>query len=299
LSFNGLLLTHRELAAQVPFIYFYSTPETGAQVAQLGHAVSGDPLLKEMFPGDSNDYLLNLEREWQASHFAIHRYCAYEKQAFNGVLVVGILSGTRNCEQSIAINENHVTIVKPCDQQADSYIALRNALRNTPIKPIATAEPPKNPAQRPAKLLPAGSAIVFDGFTHYGQSTFIFDSAEVSNWGSTDADLGVSNPSHGEQASFFLMNNHCPYCDPTKPTQDSADAGIIDMHTRNFDTVEEAPATNYVATYFNPEEAHVYCVRTRDGKHFAKIKVTDIGKDRIAFDWVYQPDGTRLLTANR
>jgi hypothetical protein len=131
-----LLLTHRDLATQVRFIYFYSTPETGAQIAQLGHLFSSDPLLKEMFPGNSNDYLLNLESEWRGASFTnIHRYCAYEKQPLSGVLVVDRLSGTRNCERAVAINENHSTIVKPCDRNADSYIALRNAVRENPIAP--------------------------------------------------------------------------------------------------------------------------------------------------------------------
>ncbi|HZQ25196.1 MAG TPA: alpha/beta hydrolase [Terriglobales bacterium] len=129
------LLTHRELARQVPFIYFFSTPETGAQIAQLGHLFSQDPLLKEMFPGNSNDYLLNLESEWRNAGFAIHRYCAYEKQPLSGVLVVDRLSGTRSCERVVAINENHSTIVKPCDRNVDSYIALRNAVKDNPIAP--------------------------------------------------------------------------------------------------------------------------------------------------------------------
>ena len=132
-----LLLTHRELAPQVQFIYFYSTPETGAQVAQLGHIFSADPLLKEMFPGDSNDYLLNLENEWRGAGFNIHRYCVYEKKTVKGVLVVDRLSGTRGCENAIAVNEDHISIVKPCDRNADSYIALRNAMLKHPIVPEA------------------------------------------------------------------------------------------------------------------------------------------------------------------
>lgn len=119
----------------------------------------------------------------------------------------------------------------------------------------------------------------------------------MSNWGSKDADLGVANPSHGEAASFFLMNNHSPYTDPNAANQDPADAGIADMHTRNVEDVQEAPLTHYVANYFAPQVDHVYCIRTRDGKHFAKIIVTDVEKDRIAFDWVFQPSGTRLLTS--
>lgn len=131
-----LLLTHREHAPQVPFIYFFSTPETGAQIAKAGHALSADPLLAEMFPGDGNDYLLNLESEWRAANYQnIHRYCAYEKKPIHGVLVVDRLSGTRNCESAVAINQDHGGIVKPCSRGDDSYIALQNAVRWNPIAP--------------------------------------------------------------------------------------------------------------------------------------------------------------------
>lgn len=123
------LLTHREYGKQVPFIYFYSTPETGAEIARLGSVFSSDPLLKEMFPGDANDYLLNLESEWKAAGFTnIHRYCTYEKLPMKGVMIVDRLSGTRNCESAVAINQDHAGIVKPCTSQDDSYIALLNAV---------------------------------------------------------------------------------------------------------------------------------------------------------------------------
>src|SRR4029077_10379870 len=84
-----LLLTHRDYAARVPFIYFFSTPETGAQLAALAQHFSSDPLLKEMIPGDDNFYLANIENQWREAGFAgIHRYCAYEKKAVNGFFVV-------------------------------------------------------------------------------------------------------------------------------------------------------------------------------------------------------------------
>jgi hypothetical protein len=129
------LLTHRVLAAKVPFIYFFSTPETGAQIAALGRAFSRDPLLKAMLPGNSNDYLLNLENEWIASGFSAKRFCAYEKKTFNGVLVVDRLSGTRNCTSMtpLPINADHLSIVKPCDERADAYLALRNAVIANPV----------------------------------------------------------------------------------------------------------------------------------------------------------------------
>lgn len=59
------LITHREYAKQVPLIMFYSTPETGAQIAKL---------------------------EWIAAHFPIKRYCAYEKQPTKGIWIVDRLS---------------------------------------------------------------------------------------------------------------------------------------------------------------------------------------------------------------
>jgi hypothetical protein len=59
-SLDGLivqrfLLTHRNGASQVPFSYFCSTPESGGQVAKLGHIFSVVPLLKEMCSGNNND----------------------------------------------------------------------------------------------------------------------------------------------------------------------------------------------------------------------------------------------------
>ena len=135
------LLTHRERAAQAKFIFFYATPETGAQIAAAGRAFSGDPLLDAMFPGNHNDYLLNLENEWIAAKFPIPRYCAYEKKAMKGILIVDRLSATRQCtDTAIPINEDHSGIVKPCSRDADSYVALRNAILKHPIGQAATAK---------------------------------------------------------------------------------------------------------------------------------------------------------------
>jgi hypothetical protein len=94
---------------------------------------------------------------------------------------------------------------------------------------------------------------------------------------------------------FFLMNNMPPYTDPKAEQQDKANAGMADMHTLNIDDVDEAPVTGYRGTYYTPQVHHVYCVRTRDGQHFAKLVVTEIDSDRIIFDYVFQPNGSREL----
>ena len=124
------LLTYRPSQYRVPFIYFYSTPETGAQIARLGSLFSRDPLLQQMLPGDKNLYLRNLENEWRGAEFSIRRYCAYEKKDTDGALIVDPLSGTRSCDSpAIAINEDHQGIVKPCTTNDDSYIVLQNAIK--------------------------------------------------------------------------------------------------------------------------------------------------------------------------
>jgi Alpha/beta hydrolase family len=129
-----LLLTFRDYAQQVPFIYFFSTPETGAQMANLASVFSSDPLLRALIPGDENVYLQNLENEWKAARFHIHRFCAYEKKKYKDVLIVDRLSGTRNCDDPpLAINEDHVSIVKPDGVNHDSYVALQNAFRQYPV----------------------------------------------------------------------------------------------------------------------------------------------------------------------
>jgi len=152
------LITHREYAKQVPLILFYSTPETGAQIAELGNLFSADPLLKEMLPGEDNDYLLNLENEWIVANFAIKRYCAYEKKPTKGIWVVDRLSGTRGCTNKtpIPINKDHIDIVKPCSTQDDAYIALKNIVTENPIAPAPArkgAEPGKNGSKAAADTL--------------------------------------------------------------------------------------------------------------------------------------------------
>lgn len=136
-----LLLTYRDYAGKVSVVVFYSTPQTGAQIAKFGSIFSADPLLKEMFPGDQNDYLLNLENDWIAAKYKIRRSCAYETKKTKGVLVVDRLSATRDCsENATPIHEDHINIVKPCNKDALSYIVLRNAASIKPTSPAAAEE---------------------------------------------------------------------------------------------------------------------------------------------------------------
>jgi hypothetical protein len=136
-----------------------------------------------------------------------------------------------------------------------------------------------------------GSVMIYDGFRFGNESAFTFNNRSRVPWGSP-ADIGVANPDHnqGLLASFFLPNNRPPYTNPDATHHEIENAGIIEMSTTSLESVNEAPPTGYQVHYFRPELNHVYCVRTLDGSHYAKLKVTYIGDDRIQFDYVYQPE---------
>jgi hypothetical protein len=95
--------------------------------------LNGDPDLKQIFPGDSNTYLQNIEAEWMGANFGIPRYCTIERKAMKGLLVVDRESGTRNCQKVVALDEDHSGVAKPCSKNDDSYIALRVAEEANPV----------------------------------------------------------------------------------------------------------------------------------------------------------------------
>jgi pimeloyl-ACP methyl ester carboxylesterase len=154
-----LLLTFRERASQVPFVYFFAVPSEGAQMARLGSLFNSDPLLKALLNGNENEYLLNLDNEWRAAKFRIRRFCAYEKKTTSGFLIVDRLSATRNCDETpIPINADHVSIVKPRSINDDSYIALRNAIRDSPptqpLRAPAHSKTDAGPARKSGGISP-------------------------------------------------------------------------------------------------------------------------------------------------
>lgn len=163
-------------------------------------------------------------------------------------------------------------------------------LAQAPGSTIPSATKPSNLL---SAVLPSGNVTLYNGFRNYGQSTFNFGTQTIKAWGSQDTDLGVANPAGDKRlASFFAPNDSPPYTDLTKVAHDVENAGIREMPTSNLNEVKECPTSDYKIHYFDAQLEHVYCVRTRDGRHWAKIKVSVIAPDRIAFDYVYQPSGS-------
>jgi hypothetical protein len=131
------LFLNPDVAAKVPLAFFYSTPQTGSDIAKLASIFSNNPGLDSMFPNKNgheiNLYLGSLDEDWKT---AIYRKqistvirCAYEKKPIYGQLIVDEESATRFCQGSAyPIPKDHIDMVKPADVNADSYRALYDAV---------------------------------------------------------------------------------------------------------------------------------------------------------------------------
>jgi S1-C subfamily serine protease len=151
---------------------------------------------------------------------------------------------------------------------------------------------PKNEMVNPSNSV-SGSVTAYDGFKFYAKSTYNFETGNLGPWGAQNADIGVATPSGQEAATFFIYYDAPPYTNTKIPGGMSARAGIGETEALNLNEVLECPSSGYSIHYFQPEVGRVYCVRTRDGHHYAKIRIYEITDDRITFDYVYQPSGSR------
>lgn len=132
-----MLLLNRQAADQVPFIVFYGTPHAGAFIAQLAAVFNGDPILRELIPGDETSYLARVDTTWRAGHLSgLHRFCAFEgedtgvqggwRRYFGAhIRVVRYYSATYGCDSSTPVAEilsDHIGMVKPPDRRQTRMI---------------------------------------------------------------------------------------------------------------------------------------------------------------------------------
>jgi pimeloyl-ACP methyl ester carboxylesterase len=217
-----LLLKNRDYDRQVPFIYFFGTPQTGADIARLGKLL-GDPLFKDLSASQDNEVLQGIEDEWRAAHLNTHTYCAYERKAILGELVVDRLSATRNCtESAVAIDENHIGMVKPSSAKHDSYIALVNAARSNPIRgtsprtqiPATEPAPQPSPSPTPSKSNEPRLGVGPDAYKD-------LSAAQVGQWAMDEADKIEEMAAHaydrlgynrGDASRFFFKNDYNDCC---------------------------------------------------------------------------------------
>ncbi|MFN2302715.1 MAG: hypothetical protein ACK2TV_03195, partial [Anaerolineales bacterium] len=139
--------------------------------------------------------------------------------------------------------------------------------------------------------LPTGQATINDAFSDYDRSGFQFSSNSVVAWNSNAADLLAAKAQSSSLVSFFLQYDAPPYNDPE--IDKDARSGIIEMPLTELEQVSECPETGYEHHWVEASADGVYCVRTRDGEHYAAIKLTLLDESSLSFTWLYQPDGSR------
>jgi hypothetical protein len=147
---------------------------------------------------------------------------------------------------------------------------------------------------RPA--LVRGSTTLTDGMRNAAASVFQFSTRHIGLWNTDPADIAVSYRTKARQLAFFLYHDAHPYADPPgRPPDRRSRSGIQPMPQPSLELVESCPADGYSYHWLTPTIGRIYCVRTLDGQHYAKLAVTNIDEERgtITFDWVYQPTASR------
>lgn len=186
-------------------------------------------------------------------------------------------------EVPVAYDFNHIQIVKPSSETNDIYRWAKKRILDDSIFPV----------KPPSTALKHGHNILYDAYTNFTTSGFDFSEERVVAWDSGSADILVSNTSPTRQplAMFFTQDDSGGIFQ-NAPADVGANAGIVRMPASSLAQVTEAPKEGYLSHWFQAEPNAMYCVRTRDGHHFAVIKITDIQADRIGFDWAYQPESS-------
>jgi hypothetical protein len=171
---------------------------------------------------------------------------------------------------------------------ATPITAIKNAMMewNLPFE-LAEAHPNISPWPQTSKGdigRLAGDAIVPDGNMDYEKSGYSFFNRENVPWNAPNADILVATIDQTNRTGiqFFLPFDVPPY----NAQQDSHASSGIRQATRPFDDLKTCPSSaEYEHHWFLPQLDGVYCVRTRNGDRFVKIKVETISKDKIEFSW--------------
>jgi hypothetical protein len=143
---RALLTKYQQFGPRTKFIYFFATPTTGSQLAQIGRLLSRNPQLGGMLPMDSDrdGYLSNLQLAWLAAGFSTRSYCAYENQPTTVGIVVTQASASNLCTKRLdPIDRDHIQIVKPESDKDLPFLVLRSAFAEESKQGLRKATFPK------------------------------------------------------------------------------------------------------------------------------------------------------------
>jgi len=136
---RAYLLKNKDAASRTSFAYFYSTPTTGSQIASLVQYISSSQQIVKMKAMNAEDYLADVYRQWLAAQFEFPSYCAYEKRATSGIIIVTMTSAAALCTRALVpIDTNHTDIVKPENRNSAPFIALKAAYTDEKIPELKT-----------------------------------------------------------------------------------------------------------------------------------------------------------------
>jgi pimeloyl-ACP methyl ester carboxylesterase len=155
LVMRAFILKYRYVVPKIRLLYFFATPTTGSPYAVLAGLVSRNPQFKQLYPMKSDSYLAPLQSNWLAANLGLKSYCAYETLPLYGQIIVERQSATNLCTERLdPIDGDHITIVKPGDQNSNSYRALKSALLETApaSRSAATKEPLPKPTSSPRRM---------------------------------------------------------------------------------------------------------------------------------------------------
>jgi formylglycine-generating enzyme required for sulfatase activity len=165
---------------------------------------------------------------------------------------------------------------------------VARALGENLVSANALSVSPVTDRQKEELGLRDGKAILLDGFANYSRSGFSFRTGQMVAWNSLQGDILVAI--FNKTAPYFFMpGTELGVANPGEG--DIVQAGIVKMNVVSLDQIRACPTAGFQVGWYKPDEGGLYCVRIRDGRSYAKILVTDIGKDTIKFRWVYNPSG--------
>lgn len=127
------ITSHTDLAAKVPLMVLYATPQQGAQITAIAQHIVNNDAIRQMLLVDQNGFLRELNNEWtelRGTGNAPRVICAYEKRLTKGIMIVPWSSASRNCDEAPPAIEgsDHLSIVKPSGPNDLAVAVLINAL---------------------------------------------------------------------------------------------------------------------------------------------------------------------------